>query len=255
MRLFLLTWLSACLALPVAAQAKENSAARTAAPVHKVAARHVTAAPHHKLAARHVAVATTHKTAARHGAAADSPTQAASNARAKRAARATSALHRKQATAQAATRNVGAQVATRALDLIGTPYRYGGNSPKNGLDCSGLVNYVYRDVHNVKLPRTSRELAQLKGPKVARHDLKAGDLVFFKTGQRSGIDHVAIYLGNDRFVHAPRSGESVRVDHLSEPYWTKRFASAKRVLPQPTTLAAESAAIADKPRTKRTRKS
>jgi len=164
-------------------------------------------------------------------------------------------MHRKQATAQAATRNVGAQVATRAMDLVGTPYRYGGTNPQNGLDCSGLVNYVYRDVHNVKLPRTSRELAQLKGPKVARGDLKAGDLVFFKTGQRSGIDHVAIYLGNDRFVHAPRSGESVRVDHLSKPYWTKRFASAKRVLQQPTTLAAEADPVADKPRTKRTRKS
>ncbi|NMZ46515.1 MULTISPECIES: C40 family peptidase [Pseudomonadaceae] len=234
-------------------QAKENSAARTAAPVHKVAARHVTAASAPKTA-RHAAAAPAPKAAARHVASVDRA-QAASAARAKRAARATSALHRKQATAQAATRNVGAQVATRAMDLVGTPYRFGGTNPQNGLDCSGLVNYVYRDVHNVKLPRTSRELAQLKGPKVARGDLKAGDLVFFKTGQRSGIDHVAIYLGNDRFVHAPRSGESVRVDHLSKPYWTKRFASAKRVLQQPTTLAAEADPVADKPRTKRTRKS
>ncbi|WP_144956206.1 C40 family peptidase [Pseudomonas oryzihabitans] len=234
-------------------QAKENSAARTAAPVHKVAARHVTAASAPKTA-RHAAAAPAPKAAARHVASVDRA-QAASAARAKRAARATSALHRKQATAQAATRNVGAQVATRAMDLVGTPYRFGGTNPQNGLDCSGLVNYVYRDVHNVKLPRTSRELAQLKGPKVARGDLKAGDLVFFKTGQRNGIDHVAIYLGNDRFVHAPRSGESVRVDHLSKPYWTKRFASAKRVLQQPTTLAAEADPVADKPRTKRTRKS
>ncbi|WP_288436639.1 C40 family peptidase [uncultured Pseudomonas sp.] len=234
-------------------QAKENSAARTAAPVHKVAARHVTAASAPKTA-RHAAAAPAPKAAARHVASVDRA-QAASAARAKRAARATSALHRKQATAQAATRNVGAQVATRAMDLVGTPYRFGGTNPQNGLDCSGLVNYVYRDVHNVKLPRTSRELAQLKGPKVARGDLKAGDLVFFKTGQRSGIDHVAIYLGNDRFVHAPRSGESVRVDHLSKPYWTKRFASAKRVLQQPTTLAAETDPVADKPRTKSTRKS
>ncbi|WP_145250396.1 C40 family peptidase [Pseudomonas oryzihabitans] len=234
-------------------QAKENSAARTAAPVHKVAARHVTAASAPKTA-RHAAAAPAPKAAARHVASVDRA-QAASAARAKRAARATSALHRKQATAQAATRNVGAQVATRAMDLVGTPYRFGGTNPQNGLDCSGLVNYVYRDVHNVKLPRTSRELAQLKGPKVARGDLKAGDLVFFKTGQRSGIDHVAIYLGNDRFVHAPRSGESVRVDHLSKPYWTKRFASAKRVLQQPTTLATETDPVADKPRTKRTRKS
>ena len=239
--------------LPAAVQAKENSAARTAAPVHKVAARHVTAASAPKTA-RHAAAAPAPKAAARHVASVDHA-QAASAARAKRAARATSALHRKQATAQTATRNVGAQVATRAMDLVGTPYRYGGTNPQNGLDCSGLVNYVYRDVHNVKLPRTSRELAQLKGPKVARGDLKAGDLVFFKTGQRSGIDHVAIYLGNDRFVHAPRSGESVRVDHLSKPYWTKRFASAKRVLQQPTTLAAEADPVADKPRTKRTRKS
>ncbi|MDR6176911.1 murein DD-endopeptidase [Pseudomonas sp. SORGH_AS 211] len=254
MRLFLLTWLSACLVLPAAVQAKENSAARTAAPVHKVAARHVTAASAPKTAARHASAAPAPKAAARRVAKVD-PTQAASAARAKHAARATSALHRKQATAQAATRNVGAQVATRAMDLVGTPYRFGGTNPQNGLDCSGLVNYVYRDVHNVKLPRTSRELSQLKGPKVARGDLKAGDLVFFKTGQRSGIDHVAIYLGNDRFVHAPRSGESVRVDHLSKPYWTKRFASAKRVLQQPNTLAAETDPVADKPRTKRTRKS
>ncbi len=170
MRLFLLTWLSACLVLPAAVQAKENSAARTAAPVHKVAARHVTAASAPKTAGTPPLLPAP-KAAARHVASVDRAQQA-SAARAKRAARATSALHRKQATAQAATRNAALSGDPRHGPGRQRPIASRYQCRRTVWIAAAWVNYVYRDVHNVKLPRTSRELAQLKGPKVARGDLK-----------------------------------------------------------------------------------
>ncbi len=119
-------------------------------------------------------------------------------------------------------------VLMRALSLVGTPYRYGGNTPQSGFDCSGLVNYVYRDMLDLKLPRTSRELAQVQGPKIAPERLAAADLVFF--GSRGNVSHVGIYVGEGRFVHAPSTGGTVRLDNLDGVYWRDHYSGARRVL-------------------------
>lgn len=119
-------------------------------------------------------------------------------------------------------------VLMRAISLVGTPYRYGGNTPDGGFDCSGLVNYVYRDMLDLRLPRTSRDLAQLQGPRIEPQRLAAGDLVFF--GSRGNVSHVGIYVGEGRFVHAPSTGGTVRLDHLDGSYWMGHYSGAKRVL-------------------------
>ena len=116
----------------------------------------------------------------------------------------------------------------RAISLVGTPYRYGGNTPAGGFDCSGLVNYVYRDMLDLRLPRTSRDLADWQGPRIAPTRLAAADLVFF--GSRGNVSHVGIYVGEGRFVHAPSTGGTVRLDHLDGPYWRDHYSGAKRVL-------------------------
>ena len=122
-------------------------------------------------------------------------------------------------------------VLMRALSLVGTPYRYGGNTPKGGFDCSGLVNYVFRDAAAIRLPRSSRELAAWQGPRVAPERLAPGDLVFF--GSDGTVTHVGIYVGEGRFVHAPSTGGTVRLDHLDGPYWRTRYSGARRVLTGP----------------------
>ncbi|KQZ66155.1 MULTISPECIES: C40 family peptidase [unclassified Lysobacter] len=119
-------------------------------------------------------------------------------------------------------------VLMRAISLVGTPYRYGGNTPEGGFDCSGLVNYVYRDMLAVNLPRTSRDLAGFQGPRIAPERLAAADLVFF--GSSGNVSHVGIYVGEGRFVHAPSTGGTVRLDHLDGPYWRDHYSGAKRVL-------------------------
>ena len=119
-------------------------------------------------------------------------------------------------------------VLMRAIGLVGTPYLYGGNTPQSGFDCSGLVTYVYRDMLDLRLPRTSRELAQVQGPRIAPEKLAAADLVFF--GSRGNVSHVGIYVGEGRFVHAPSSGGTVRLDKLDGPYWRDHYSGAKRVL-------------------------
>ena len=119
-------------------------------------------------------------------------------------------------------------VTLRALSLVGTPYQFGGNTPDSGFDCSGLVNYVYRDMLDLRLPRSSRELASVQGPRLAPEKLASGDLVFF--GSRGEVTHVGIYVGEGRFVHAPSSGGTVRLDRLDGPYWRDHYSGAKRVL-------------------------
>jgi len=119
-------------------------------------------------------------------------------------------------------------VLMRAIGLVGTPYRYGGNTPEGGFDCSGLVAYVYRDMLDLRLPRTSRELAQVQGPRIDPKRLATADLVFF--GSRGNVTHVGIYVGEGRFVHAPSTGGTVRLDHLDGPYWRDNYSGARRVL-------------------------
>jgi cell wall-associated NlpC family hydrolase len=117
-------------------------------------------------------------------------------------------------------------VLKRALALLGTPYRWGGESP-DGFDCSGLVGYVFRTALGIELPRVSRELA-INGEQVERAALTAGDLVFFsRRGKR--VDHVGIYVGNGQFVHAPRRGRDVTVSSLADGYWSRKFMQARRV--------------------------
>ncbi|HEY0334503.1 MAG TPA: C40 family peptidase [Stenotrophomonas sp.] len=119
-------------------------------------------------------------------------------------------------------------VLMRALGLVGTPYRYGGNTPDSGFDCSGLVTYVYRDMLDLRLPRSSGELAATQGPRIAPERLAAGDLVFF--GSKAAVSHVGIYVGEGRFVHAPSTGGTVRLDTLDGTYWRDHYTGAKRVL-------------------------
>jgi len=128
--------------------------------------------------------------------------------------------------ADSATANA---VLMRAISLVGTPYRWGGNTPEGGFDCSGLVNYVFGDVLDLQLPRTSRELAAYQGPRIDRKQLASADLVFF--GRSGKVTHVGIYIGDGRFIHAPSSGGTVRLEQLDTRYWNARYSGARRVLP------------------------
>ena len=129
----------------------------------------------------------------------------------------------------AATAFSGAQdLAAAALDLIGIRYKWGGETPATGLDCSGLVRYVFQQVTGVMLPRTARDMSRL-GDVIAIRDLQPGDLVFFNT-RRFAFSHVGIYLGDNRFVHAPRRGREVEVATLDSGFWQKRFNGARRMV-------------------------
>jgi len=118
---------------------------------------------------------------------------------------------------------VASDVLFRALGLVGTPYRYGGNTPDGGFDCSGLIGYVYRDAAGISLPRSTRELISMSKPTVGRDALKSGDLVFFATNGGRQVSHAGIYVGEGRFVHAPSSGGTVRLDSLSNSYWQRTY--------------------------------
>src|SRR5262249_31348979 len=104
----------------------------------------------------------------------------------------------------------------------------GGTSPETGLDCSGLVRYVFQQVTGVLLPRTAKEMSKV-GENVTLDQLKPGDLVFFNT-RRFAFSHVGIYLGDNRFVHAPSRGREVEVATLDKSYWMKRFNGARRLV-------------------------
>lgn len=125
---------------------------------------------------------------------------------------------------------VADDVLIRAIGLVGTPYRWGGNTPDSGFDCSGLIGYVYRDAANINLPRSTREMIVMRAPTVDINSLQSGDLVFFATGGGSQVSHAGIYVGEGRFVHAPSTGGTVRLDYLSNSYWSKTYLQAKRVL-------------------------
>lgn len=122
------------------------------------------------------------------------------------------------------TRN---NLAFYALSLSGTPYKYGGNSPDNGFDCSGFVGHVFRQSLGVCLPRSAREISHI-GKEIDTARLRPGDLVFYNTMQRT-FSHVGIYLGDDRFVHSPSSGGSIRVDDMRDDYWRQRYNGARRI--------------------------
>jgi cell wall-associated NlpC family hydrolase len=118
-------------------------------------------------------------------------------------------------------------VVVGALNMIGVRYRWGGNSPDSGLDCSGFVRYVFQDTLGMSLPRRAEEMSRV-GEKVQMSELKPGDLVFFNTMRRT-FSHVGIYIGDNKFVHSPSTGSTVRVDDLDSSYWEKRFTGARRL--------------------------
>ena len=124
----------------------------------------------------------------------------------------------------------------RAIALVGTPYHFGGNTPQGGFDCSGLVGYVFSDAAGVTLPRSSRDMGDLKARKLDRDDLQAGDLVFFADGRH--ISHVGIYVGEGKFIHSPKPGAQVRVEDMSGSYWQRRFSGARRVATGPDEIKA-----------------
>jgi cell wall-associated NlpC family hydrolase len=120
------------------------------------------------------------------------------------------------------------ELVVRAIGLIGIRYRYGGNAPESGLDCSGLVRYLYKAVWGTDLPRTAQEISRV-GEKVDVRDLKPGDLVFYDTLRRR-FSHVGIYLGDDKFIHAPSTGGEVRIESMDIAYWKRRFNGARRIV-------------------------
>ena len=124
-----------------------------------------------------------------------------------------------------APQGAAAQAASHALGMVGRPYRMGGAAPSRGFDCSGLVQFSYRQA-GVAVPRTTR--AQLRAAAaVSRSSLRRGDLLFFdQEGQKNS--HVGIYLGDGRFVHAPSSGKRVRIDRLDAPYWRAHLSQIRR---------------------------
>ena len=114
-----------------------------------------------------------------------------------------------------------------ALNHLGIRYRYGGNSPTEGFDCSGLVSYVAFQSLGLTLPRSAADIAA-RGQEIERGELVAGDLVFFNTMGRK-FSHVGIYVGGDRFIHSPSAGGVVRVEDMKMAYWTKRYNGARRL--------------------------
>lgn len=116
----------------------------------------------------------------------------------------------------------------KGLELTGIRYRRGGTDPDSGLDCSGFVQLVFKDAVGMLLPRTAKEQSEV-GDVVDKRELKPGDLVFFNTMRRA-FSHVGIYLGDNRFMHAPRTGAEVRVEDMSQSYWVKRYNGARRVV-------------------------
>ncbi len=116
-------------------------------------------------------------------------------------------------------------IAIHALGLVGTPYRYGGNTPDSGFDCSGLIGYVYRNQVGTPPPRTVAQLNNW-GYRIDGDELRVGDLVVFGTGRQP--NHAGIYVGEGRFVHAPSTGGTVRLDHLQSRHWSQQNAAFRR---------------------------
>ncbi len=121
----------------------------------------------------------------------------------------------------------GDDVVPYAKKLLGTPYHYGGESPRTGFDCSGFVRYVFREARGVELPRTSQDISRV-GVRVKGNELRPGDLVFYST-QGWPYSHVGIYIGNAKFIHSPSSGKRVEVVDMSMHYWQAHYNGARRV--------------------------
>ncbi len=135
-----------------------------------------------------------------------------------------SQLHQVRQTVVART----SDLVVTAIGFLGVPYRRGGNTAETGFDCSGFVRAMYNQTVGHLLPRRAEEQAAAT-QKIDRDDLKPGDLVFFNTMRRA-FSHVGIYVGDGKFIHAPRTGAEVRVESMNGSYWQRRFNGARRVL-------------------------
>ena len=123
-------------------------------------------------------------------------------------------------------RTASTEAVIRAISQLGTPYDWGGETAGKGFDCSGLTYYIYQKA-NIDIPRTAR--TQYRATKhVHRSKLRPGDLVFFRIKGRH-VDHVGVYVGDHRFIHAPRTGEHVKFSNLNNPYWRRHFVAGGRV--------------------------
>ena len=120
------------------------------------------------------------------------------------------------------------EVTIQALSFLGVNYKWGSSNPERGFDCSGLVTHVFQQVAGMVLPRNSQSMSKV-GEKIDKVDLQPGDLVFFNT-RRQPNSHVGIYIGDERFVHAPSRGGEVEISDMQESYWKKRFNGARRLL-------------------------
>lgn len=115
-----------------------------------------------------------------------------------------------------------------ALAFIGVKYKYGGQAPDTGWDCSGYVHHVFKEAAGIILPRNAVSMST-QGEPVRRGELQPGDLVFFNTLKRA-FSHVGIYLGNDRFIHAPATGKSVQISSIASDYWARRYTGGRRMV-------------------------
>ena len=127
--------------------------------------------------------------------------------------------------------NKASQLVVNAMGFLGVPYRRGGNSAETGFDCSGFVRAMYEQSIGLILPRKAEQQAAAT-ENIARSDLQPGDLVFFNTMRRA-FSHVGIYVGEGKFIHAPKPGAEVRVENMSVSYWSRRFDGARRVASKP----------------------
>ena len=114
-----------------------------------------------------------------------------------------------------------------AMGFLGVHYKYGGSSPEAGFDCSGLVNYVFSQALGLVLPRDTQSISH-SGQEITRDELQPGDLVFFNTLRRP-FSHVGIYLGDQRFIHAPSRGGQVEIVSMRDRYWQQRYNGARRI--------------------------
>jgi len=134
------------------------------------------------------------------------------------------------ATSEPAPAAVG-DLVIAAMTFLDQPYQAGGQSAETGFDCSGFTRYVFGQALGIELPRSVQEQAQapMLRPVASRDALQAGDLVFFNTQQRT-FSHVGIYLGDGRFIHAPRTGTQIRTESISAAYWSRRYTGARRAV-------------------------
>ncbi|MFH4354336.1 MAG: C40 family peptidase [Neisseriaceae bacterium] len=115
-----------------------------------------------------------------------------------------------------------------AMGLLGVNYKWGGSNPSQGMDCSGFIHYLFKTTRDVNLPRTARMMSQ-EGMLVPRDKLQPGDILFFATQQPGQVSHVAVYIGNGKFIHTPRTGKAVEIRPLDNPYWAKAYLWARRI--------------------------